>query len=116
MPARPFQRCAFVAVTTADLAVARRFWVTALGCRVVRQKRGEFLMVDAGGVRLCLDLADGVVHKLGSSDPVIGLKVASLPRALDALRRRGLRPFKEAGRFAELRDPDGRTVVLTETD
>lgn len=118
---KPFSRCAFVAVTTADLGRARKFWVAGLGCRVVRQKRGDFLMVDAGGVRLCLDREDGATHRLGGFDPVIGLKVGSLARSLAVLRRRGIEPVRgpvttRRGSYAELRDPEGRTVVLTEAD
>jgi catechol 2,3-dioxygenase-like lactoylglutathione lyase family enzyme len=117
----PFQGCAFVAVTTANLARARRFWAGRLGFRILRQKRGEFFMVDAAGVRLCVDAADGVTHRRGGTDPVIGLKVASLQRTLKALAKRGLRPAPRPmetprGRYAELKDPDGRTVVLTEAD
>ena len=115
------ERCAFVAVTTASLARARKFWVDRMGFPGVRQKRGDFFMVDAAGVRLCFDLADGETHRLGSSDPVIGLKVASLERTLAALARRGVRPVRAPvasprGSYAELKDPDGRSVVLTEAD
>lgn len=117
----PFEGCAFVAVTTADLARARKFWVDRMGFPVVRQKRGDFFMVDAAGVRLCFDLADGETHRLVSSDPVIGLKVDSLDRTLALLARRGVRPVKAPvasprGSYAELKDPDGRTLVLTEAD
>ncbi len=118
---RLFDKCAFVAVTTRDLARARKFWVDRMGFPVVQQKRGDFFMIDAAGVRLCFDLADGETHRLGSFDPVIGLKVESLERALAGLARRGVRPTRApvataGGRYAELKDPDGRTVVLTEAD
>lgn len=108
-------------MTTSNLARARAFWITQLGFRVVSQKRGDFFMVDAAGVRLCVDAADGGTHRTGGTDPVIGLKVASLSRTLAALARRGVRPrgrpvTTPRGRYAELKDPDGRTVVLTETD
>jgi len=121
MPTRPFTRCAFVAVTTADLRRARKFWKDRMGFPVVRQKRGDFFMVDAAGLRLCVDLADGKAHRSGGSDPIIGLKVKSLGETLAALARRGIRPSKgpvstPRGSYAELKDPDGRTVVLTEAD
>jgi catechol 2,3-dioxygenase-like lactoylglutathione lyase family enzyme len=121
MPTRPFKRCAFVAVTTANLARARDFWVKRMGFAVVQQKRGEFFMVDAAGLRLCVDLADGATHRLGGSDPIIGLKVGSLKKTLAALARRGVRPSTgpigtPRGSYAELKDPDGRTVVLTEAE
>ncbi len=116
-----FERCAFVALTTRDLARARDFWVKRLGFRVVSQKRGDFFMVDAAGVRLCVDRADGATHQAGGTDPVIGLMVASLEQTLAALARRGVRPSRgpvkaARGSYAELKDPDGRTVVLTESD
>ena len=119
--ARAFERYAFVAVTTKSLARARRFWVEGLGCRVTQEARGEFLMVDAGGLRLCLDVEDGDTHRAGGSDPVIGLRVASVPRTLRRLAARGLRSLEDPvqglrGAYVRLRDPDGRIVILTEAD
>ncbi len=116
-----FERHAFVAVTSSDLAAARRFWVEILECGVLREEAGHYFMVDAGGVHLCVDTADGDLHRPGSTDPVIGLRVAALEGALSALAARGLRPERgpEKGRdglWALLRDPDGRPVVLTECD
>ena len=121
MSSRSFTRCAFVAVTTADLRRARKFWADRMGFPVIRQKRGDFFMVDAAGLRLCVDLADGATHRLGGNDPVIGLKVRSLKGTLASLARRGVRPSAgpvttPRGSYAELKDPDGRTVVLTEAD
>ena len=114
-----FEECAFIAVTTADLAQTKRFWVTLLGCAVVREDE-NYLMVDAGGVRLCFDLPNGDDHQQPGSDPVIGLKVKSLDAALEALANRGIRaaagPFDDRhGKWAKLLDPDGRTVILTES-
>ena len=114
-------RHSFVAITTRDLRRARAFWVGALGFKVIQQKRGEFFMVDAGGVRLCVDRPDGEVHRAGGGDPVIGLRGRHLGRALAALAKRRIRPTKgpldgRAGAYAEIREPDGRTVVLTEFD
>jgi catechol 2,3-dioxygenase-like lactoylglutathione lyase family enzyme len=116
-----FERHAFVAVTTTDLPRARKFWVEDLGFPVLHEEAGDFLMVDAGGVRLCVDKADGGVHQAGSMDPVVGLKVKDLKAALAGLAKRGLRPEKgpiagRGGSYAEFRDPDGRTVVVTEYD
>jgi catechol 2,3-dioxygenase-like lactoylglutathione lyase family enzyme len=113
-----FEECAFIAVTTADLEQAKRFWVTLLGCAVVREDK-NYLMVDAGGVRLCFDLPNGDDHQQPGSDPVIGLKVKDLDAALEALSNSGIRaiagPFDDRhGKWAKLLDPDGRTVILTE--
>jgi catechol 2,3-dioxygenase-like lactoylglutathione lyase family enzyme len=113
-----FEASAFIAFTTADLDQAKRFWVTLLGLPIVREDE-NYLMVNACGVRLCFDLANGEEHRLPGSDGVIGLKVEDLEAALAALRRRGVEaaagPFDdEHGKWAKLVDPDGRSVILTE--
>jgi catechol 2,3-dioxygenase-like lactoylglutathione lyase family enzyme len=115
------ERYSFVAITTLDLARAHWFWTEALGFPVTEERAGDFFIVDAGGLRLCLDLADGDVHQAGSSDPVIGLKVVSVKEELKRLAPLGITAFKgplngERGAYAEIRDPDGRIVILTEAD
>ena len=83
-------------------------------------RQREFFIVDAGGLRLCVDRVDGEIHIAGGTDPVIGFKVASLDPVLAALAGLGLdvaSPVQEErGRYAILRDPDGRPVILTEVD
>ena len=116
-----FERYSFVAMTTLDVGRARRFWSEVLGFPVTEEDPGHFFIVDAGGLRLCVDLADGDVHRSGGTDPVIGLKVGSLEMALEELSRRGVKPERgpfagRHGRYAYLRDPDGRIVILTEGD
>jgi catechol 2,3-dioxygenase-like lactoylglutathione lyase family enzyme len=113
-----FEECAFIAVTTTDLAQARRFWVTGLEFPIV-QEDNNYLMVDAGGVRLCFDLPNGDDHQQPGSDPAIGLKVKDLGATLEALSNRGIvaagGPFDDHhGKWAKLLDPDGRAVILTE--
>jgi catechol 2,3-dioxygenase-like lactoylglutathione lyase family enzyme len=115
------QRYSFVALTTTDLVRQRAFWVDQLGFSVTEEERGHFFIVDAGGLRLCVDLADGEIHVAGGTDPVIGLKVSSVAQALTALAARGLpvasKPIAgDRGRYAVVRDPDGRAVILTEAD
>jgi catechol 2,3-dioxygenase-like lactoylglutathione lyase family enzyme len=115
------ERYAFVAITASDLARCRRFWVDQLGFQVTEQEPGHFFIVDAGGLRLCVDTEDGGIHRNGSTDPVIGLKVGSLDETLRDLDRRGVRAEKgpiagTRGSWAVIRDPDGRAVVLTEAD
>ena len=116
-----FERYSFVAVTTANLDSARVFWSQGLGFPITQDKPGEFFMVDAGGLRLCVDLADGSAHKAPGNDPIIGLKVASIREAMVALNKKGIAVARgpvttERGSYVELRDPDGRLVVVTEMD
>ena len=115
------ERYAFVAVTARDLALARAFWVDLLGFPVTEEEAGDYFMVNAGGLRLCVDSGDGDVHRHGGTDPVIGLKVDALEPTLKALERRGLKVERgpqagTRGSWALVRDPDGRPVILSETD
>jgi catechol 2,3-dioxygenase-like lactoylglutathione lyase family enzyme len=112
-----FEECAFITLTTADLGRARDFWVVKLGFPVIHEDEHYFI-IDAGGTRLCFDLPDGAARQSGSH-PSIGLKVKRLEDAMTALEQRGVQisaRFLEdsRGRWAELHDPDGRTVILTE--
>lgn len=114
-------RYSFVALTTTDLVGQRAFWVDQLGFEVSEEKQGEFFIVNAGGLRLCIDLADGDVHISGGKDPVIGLKVDSVQKTLAALAARGVAVPEDQisvqrGSYAVVRDPDGRAVIPTETD
>jgi len=116
-----FERYSFVAITTLDLDRARRFWVDALGFPVTEEEAGHFFIVDAGGLRLCIDIADDDIHTPGSTDPVIGLKVKSVRRVIEELGKRGVDPDRgpiigPRGAYAELRDPDGRAMIITEAD
>jgi catechol 2,3-dioxygenase-like lactoylglutathione lyase family enzyme len=115
------ERYAFVALTTTDLERARRFWVDQLEFSVTEEEPGRHFIVDAGTLRLCVDLADGDVHRSGSTDPVIGFKVTSLAESLAGLATRDVYAHRgpiagPQGSYAELRDPDGRAVILTEAD
>ena len=114
-------RYSFVALTTTDLARQRAFWVDQLGFEISEENPGEFFIVNAGGLRLCVDLADGDVHVVGGKDPVIGLKVDSVSKTLADLAARGVAVPEEPistqrGSYAVIRDPDGRAVILTEAD
>ena len=116
-----FERYSFVAITTLDLDRARRFWVDALGFPVTEEEAGHFFIVDAGGLRLCIDAADDDIHNAGSSDPVIGLKVTSVRKVLEEVAKRGVEPARGSvmgprGAYAELRDPDGRAMIITEAN
>lgn len=117
------ERYSFVALTTKNLKLARDFWIGALGFVVTEEEPEHFFIVDAGGLRLCIDAEDGAVHVAGGTDPVIGLKVESVERALATLRERGVLAAqgpvempRKGGHYAVVRDPDGRAVILTEAD
>jgi catechol 2,3-dioxygenase-like lactoylglutathione lyase family enzyme len=110
---------ASVSLATADLPRARWFWVDQLGFAVSSEEAGRFFVVDAGTLRLRIDAVDGDVHRVGSTDPVVAFKVASVAETLDELATRDVYahrgPFSgPEGAYAELRDPDGRAVLLTE--
>ena len=110
-----------MALTTVDLGRQRTFWVDQLGFTILEEEPGEFFIVDAGGLRLCVDLADGDVQVAGGKDPVIGLKVDSVRQTLATLASHGVTvPEKptsaQRGSYAVVRDPDGRAVILTEAD
>jgi len=116
-----FERHAFVALTTTDIYAAWKFWVEGLGLPVLREEEGHSFVVDAGGIRLCIDLADGDLHKPGSTDPVVGLLVKDVNDTLAALAKKGVRPKRGPvpagkGLYAVLEDPDGHPVVVTEFD
>jgi predicted enzyme related to lactoylglutathione lyase len=115
------ERYSFVAITTTDLGRQRVFWVDQLGFTLSEEQEGKFFIVDVGGLRLCVDLADGDVHVAGGKDPVIGLKVGSVKSALTVLASRGVEvpdaaTSTEKGSYAVIRDPDGRSLILTEAD
>jgi catechol 2,3-dioxygenase-like lactoylglutathione lyase family enzyme len=113
------ERYAFVALTTTDLPRARRFWVEQLAFPVTDEDEGRFFVVDAAGLRLRIDLADGDVHRAGSTDPVIAFEVVSLAETLADLAERDVYAHRGPtegpnGAYAELRDPDGRPILLIE--
>jgi catechol 2,3-dioxygenase-like lactoylglutathione lyase family enzyme len=116
-----FERYSFVAITSSDLHRARLFWEGLLGFSVIEQRESDYFIVDAGGLRLCVDAQDESVHRLGGTDPTIGLRVNSVAHTLAELRRRGLAEAVtpvtgSRGTYAVVHDPEGRSVVLSEFD
>ena len=110
--------CSFLELRTAHIGLARTFWVDQLGFSVIEEEPGNFFAVDAGGLRLCIDVADAPGVDVDDS-MMIGFKVRSIVEAALQLAMRGLRasepPRPTASRpFLRLRDPDGRLVVLME--
>ena len=115
------ERYSSVSLATADLARARWFWVDQLGFAVSSEEADRYFSIDAGTLRLRVDAANGDVHRIGSTDPVVAFKVKSVEETLaelairDVYAHRG--PFSgPQGAHAELRDPDGRAVLLTEQE
>ena len=109
--------------TRCRLPVPRRaaFWVDLLGCPATEERANEYFIVDAGGLRLCVDREDGEVHRAGSTDPSIGLKVKSASAVLAELVDRGLTEEAKVittarGAHVVIHDPEGRCVILTEVD
>jgi len=116
-----FERYSFVALTAQDLMQARAFWVGLLGLRVTEEREDDYFIVDAGGLRLCVDKADGQVHRVGGTDPAIGFKVKSVAETLTRLVERGLAEEVKVidtprGPYAVIHDPQGRSVILAEFD
>ncbi|MDB6089542.1 MAG: Glyoxalase/Bleomycin resistance protein/Dioxygenase superfamily [Gammaproteobacteria bacterium] len=114
-----FERYTFVMVTTQNLAAAREFWVEQLGFPVTEERPGESFIIDAGGLRLGIDLKDKEERVVRGADPAIGLKVRSVEMVLNSLAARGITETVEplsasTGLYAIIHDPDGRAVVLTE--
>ena len=112
------ERYTFMAVTTADLARARTFWVDHLLCPIIEEASGDYFIVDAGGLKLCVDV-DETRREAAGADPVIAFRVSSIVDIVSALRSRGVSIIKEeigaeAGKWAEIHDPDGHTILLTE--
>jgi hypothetical protein len=107
-------------VTTQNLASARKFWVGQLGFPVTEERPGEYFIIDAGGLRLWVDLKENEERVVRGSDPAIGLQVRSVEMVLNSLAARGVSEKVEPlsarrGLYAIIHDPDGRAVVLTET-
>ncbi len=114
------ERYSFVTITTENLSRAREFWVNGMGFEVTEEQAGQYFIVNAGGLRLCVDHADEA-HQAGSSDPILGFKVVSVTETLEVLAKRGIacthKPTSASkGTWAEIREPDGHTIILTEGD
>ncbi|MDB6159441.1 MAG: Glyoxalase/Bleomycin resistance protein/Dioxygenase superfamily [Gammaproteobacteria bacterium] len=107
-------------VTTQNLESARKFWVAQLGFHVIEERPDEYFIVDAGGLRLWVDLKESEERVVRGSDPAIGLQVRSVKMVLERLAARGISEKVEplsarTGLYTIIHDPDGRAVVLTET-
>src|SRR5215510_13695288 len=84
------ERYSFMAMTTMDLPRARNFWVDHLHCPVIEERNGEYFIVDAGGLKLCVDLEMGRRGATGS-EPVMAFAVWSINEVISVLRLRGVR-------------------------
>jgi catechol 2,3-dioxygenase-like lactoylglutathione lyase family enzyme len=104
-------------LTTKDLARSRAFYAAKLGFRVLEDRDGQSFVVDAGGVKLHVDM-DGARSPLASSEPRLVFNTSELAARCTALRDLGVSvdgPRRaDSGVIAELSDPDGHPIILFE--
>jgi catechol 2,3-dioxygenase-like lactoylglutathione lyase family enzyme len=108
------RRLEFVTIYTRDLERARHFWVTMLGCKILRESPKEFVQIEIGGVPICIDLLDSSAS--GQSNN-IGVLVDDLEKTTTALRGRGLevnRGFNPLSleRWVGVKDFDGNELTF----
>jgi catechol 2,3-dioxygenase-like lactoylglutathione lyase family enzyme len=113
-------RYSFMALTTSDLARARTFWVDHLRSPILEEQVDEYFIVDAGGLKLCVDVETGR-RAAGANGLAIAFTVSSIADVVAMLRTRGVPIVKtevstENAPWAEIHDPDGHTILLTESD
>lgn len=112
-------------VSTTDLAGARRFYVDALGLRMV-EENPYACVLDANGTMLRVTLAERVV---AAPYTVLGWRVGDIWQVVRDLRERGIDPVRYdsmdqdvdgiwttpgGDRVAWFRDPDGNTLSMTQ--
>lgn len=105
---------AIVSLRVDDLEAAARFYRRVLGLERGRVVPGQWIEFHAPGVRIGLH-PGGTDH--GGGGPSIGLEVADLAAARQALEARGVlfgRVSEDAMRIAGFQDPDGHSLYLFE--
>lgn len=112
------RRLEFVTIYTRDLEQARRFWVTVLGCKVLRESPKEFVQIEIAGVPICIDLLDPGAS--GQSNN-IGVLVDDLEKTTSALRGKGLEVSSgfnptSLERWAAVKDSDGNELIFLTHD
>ncbi len=104
-------------LSTRDLTKSRTFYSTKLGFPVVEEREGVAFVVDAGGVKLHVDLTE-TKTPLSQTEPRLLFNTSSLALKCAMLRDRGVSvegPRRnDTGAYAELTDPDGHSITLCE--
>ena len=104
-------------LTTRDLARSRAFYSAKLGFRVLEDQEGRSFVLDAGGVKLHVDV-EGARVPLTQAEPRLLFDTEGLAERCTSLRDLGVSvngPMRSpAGVFAELSDPDGHPIILWE--
>jgi len=99
-----------------NVAKSRAFYVDRLGFAVVEEKP-EFVTVNVGTFRLCLDRADDAHPAKGGGAALI-FKVKNVARTAKELDGKGV-AYEEftgarVGDYLETSDPDGYRLIFTE--
>lgn len=110
--------CAFVTITTENLAGARSFWVDRLGLALMEEVPDRYFIVAAGALRLCVDLRDPDAAEGGDKDPTIALTAPSVVLTLAELSASGVEVLvdpedDQSGAYGVVQDPDGHLIIIT---
>ncbi len=103
----------------ADMDRALRFYVDAVGLRLIHRHGDEWAELDAGRIRLALHGGGADARPLPEGGTVV-FEVDDLDAARFALELReiafepGAGEVEGRGRFASFRDPDGNRLQLIE--
>ncbi len=106
-----------LSLTSKDLARARAFYAGKLGFKVLEDCDNKSFIVDAGGVKLHVDV-EGARSPLAQAEPRMVFQTSELSQRCTALRDLGVSvegPRRvDDGVIAELSDPDGHPITLVE--
>jgi catechol 2,3-dioxygenase-like lactoylglutathione lyase family enzyme len=115
-PNPAFGLAKIVAFDVRDLSRAVAFYVGRLGFPVVEEKPGEFVMVDTGPFRLCLDQGERDQNPAGEQGRLL-FEVPNVDATAKVLEEAKLPYARKRGKTAsylEVGDPDGHVLVFSE--
>jgi catechol 2,3-dioxygenase-like lactoylglutathione lyase family enzyme len=110
----PSVRLAHPTLSVRDMEAALRFYRDVLGLRP-RSEGTWFSELEAGGAGIALQWTGSSTRLPHVGDVCIEFRADDLGRAVETLRRLGMRVALGRGRrgaYAELHDPDGHTIHL----
>lgn len=111
--ATPFSGLAFVSVHVSDLARARPFYEKVLGLKVHKSFGDDEVMYDFFGTLLDVHVdPKGECGRLPGGPTGFYLRVPSIAKALEDLRRAGADITYHDERHVGIQDPDGNEFVL----